>query len=186
MSILRARLYEYRRRQQEERDAAIRGEKVENGRLITYSTNHFPAAGFDLRIAHVFFVKNAAGEISYREPAVTTYNETTEEFLSSEDLLRKAKERRNEIAMNKNFGKVSENVSALADSLWIYIVIACSSVVVIWGAYIGIKIAVAKKNEQKVDAKSMVKRLVIGIVVMFVLAVGLPLLIKGLAAWTGA
>jgi len=31
MSILRARLYEYRRRQQEERDAAIRGEKVENG-----------------------------------------------------------------------------------------------------------------------------------------------------------
>ncbi len=31
MSILRARLYEYRRRQQDEKEAAIRGEKVENG-----------------------------------------------------------------------------------------------------------------------------------------------------------
>lgn len=65
-------------------------------------------------------------------------------------------------------------------------VIALAAVVVIWGAYIGIKIAIAHRNEEKINARDMVKNLIIGIVIIFVVAMGAPLLINGLSAWVGA
>ena len=74
-------------------------------------------------------------------------------------------------------------LQSLMDSFWIYIVMALAAVVVIWGAYVGIKIAIAHKNEEKINANGMIKSLVIGIVVMFVIAVGAPLLINGLSSW---
>ena len=71
------------------------------------------------------------------------------------------------------------------DSFWVYIVLALAAVVVVWGAYIGIKIAIAHRNEEKINARDMVKNLIIGIVIIFVVAMGAPLLIKGLSAWVG-
>ncbi|MBQ3505155.1 MAG: hypothetical protein IJA89_00080, partial [Clostridia bacterium] len=71
----------------------------------------------------------------------------------------------------------------LVNSVWVYVVIAFGSVVVVWGAYIGIRVIIAKKNEDKINANGMIKNLVIGIVVMFVIAVGAPLLINGLSSW---
>ena len=54
------------------------------------------------------------------------------------------------------------------------------------GRYIGIKIAIAHRNEEKINARDMVKNLIIGIVIIFVVAMGAPLLINGLSAWVGA
>lgn len=71
------------------------------------------------------------------------------------------------------------------DSFWVYIVMALAGVVVIWGAYVGIRIAVAHRNEEKINARDMVKSLVIGIIIIFVVAMGAPLLINGLSAWVG-
>ena len=71
------------------------------------------------------------------------------------------------------------------DSFWIYIVLAMAAVVVVWGAYIGIKVAIAHRNEDKINARGMVKSLIIGIIIMFVIAMGAPLLIEGLSAWVG-
>ncbi len=65
-------------------------------------------------------------------------------------------------------------------------VMALAAVVVIWGAYVGIKIAIAHKNEEKINARDMVKNLIIGIVIIFVIAMGAPLLINGLSAWVTA
>ena len=79
-------------------------------------------------------------------------------------------------ALSTVFGSIS----------WIYIVIALAAVVVVWGAYIGIKIAIAHRNEEKINARDMIKNLVIGIVIIFVVAMGAPLLINGLSAWVGA
>ena len=76
-------------------------------------------------------------------------------------------------------------LQSLMDSFWIYIVMALAAVVVIWGAYVGIKIAIAHKNEEKINARDMVKNLIIGIIIIFVVAMGAPLLIKGLSAWVG-
>ena len=90
---------------------------------------------------------------------------------------------RQQKGMRDNFGQITEKLSELVDSVWIYLVIGMASIVIVWAAYIGIRVTIAKKNEEKINAKEMVKHLVIGILVMFVLAVGLPLLIKGLSVW---
>ena len=41
-------------------------------------------------------------------------------------------------------------------------------------------------NEEKINARDMVKNLIIGIVIIFVVAMGAPLLINGLSAWVTA
>ena len=87
--------------------------------------------------------------------------------------------------LNDNLASIVEKLKALMDSFWMYIVIALAAVVVVWGAYIGIKIAIAHKNEEKINARDMVKNLIIGIVIIFVVAMGAPLLINGLSAWVG-
>ena len=88
-------------------------------------------------------------------------------------------------SLNENLQEIINKLSELMDSFWIYIVMALAAVVVIWGAYVGIRIAVAHRNEEKINAGDMVKNLVIGIVIIFVVAMGAPLLINGLSAWVG-
>lgn len=90
-----------------------------------------------------------------------------------------------EVTLNSNLATIVDKLKTLIDSFWVYIVIALAAVVVIWGAYIGIKIAIAHKNEEKIEARSMVKNLIIGIIIIFVVAMGAPLLINGLSAWVG-
>ena len=91
-----------------------------------------------------------------------------------------------ETGLDSNLAEIVAKLQSLMDSFWGYIVIALAAVVVIWGAYIGIKIAIAHRNEEKINAKDMVKQLIIGIVIIFVVAMGAPLLINGLSAWVGA
>ena len=88
--------------------------------------------------------------------------------------------------LNGSPAEIVNKLKSLMDSFWLYIVLALAAVVVIWGAYIGIKIAIAHRNEEKVNARDMVKNLIIGIVIIFVVAMGAPLLINGLSAWVSA
>ena len=87
--------------------------------------------------------------------------------------------------LNGSLQSIVDNLKVLMDSFWIYIVIALAAVVVVWGAYVGIKIAIAHRNEDKINARDMVKNLIIGIIIIFVIAMGAPLLINGLSAWVG-
>ena len=87
--------------------------------------------------------------------------------------------------LDDSLSGIITKLNELMNSFWIYIVLAMAAVVVVWGAYVGIKIAIAHKNEEKINARDMVKSLIIGIVIMFVIAMGAPLLINGLAAWVG-
>ena len=90
-----------------------------------------------------------------------------------------------ETTLDGSLEQIVTSLKSLMDSFWIYIVMALAAVVVVWGAYIGIKIAIAHRNEEKINARDMVKNLIIGIVIVFVVAMGAPLLINGLAAWVG-
>ena len=87
--------------------------------------------------------------------------------------------------LDSSLAQIVEKLNVLMDSFWMYIVLALAAVIVVWGAYIGIKIAIAHKNEEKINARDMVKNLIIGIVIIFVVAMGAPLLIDGLSAWVG-
>ena len=85
--------------------------------------------------------------------------------------------------LNENLAEIVGKLQTLMDSFWIYIVMALAGVVVVWGAFVGIKIAIAHKNEEKINARGLVKQLAVGIIVMFVLAMGTPLVINGLSHW---
>ena len=87
--------------------------------------------------------------------------------------------------LNESLGNIIVKIQELMNSFWIYIVIALAAVVVVWGAYVGIKIAIAHKNEDKINSRDMIKNLIIGIIIIFVVAMGAPLLINCLAAWLG-
>lgn len=89
-------------------------------------------------------------------------------------------------SLDDSLAEIVAKLQSLMDSFWLYIVLALAGVVVIWGAYIGIKIAIAHRNEEKINAKDMVKQLIIGIIIIFVVAMGAPLLINGLSAWVNA
>lgn len=91
-----------------------------------------------------------------------------------------------EEGLNGSLAEILTKLQGLMNSFWIYIVLALAAVVVVWGAYIGIKIAIAHRNEEKINARDMVKNLIIGIVIIFVVAMGAPLLINGLTAWVSA
>lgn len=88
-------------------------------------------------------------------------------------------------SLDSSLAQIVANLTSLMDSFWVYIVLGLAAVIVIWGAYIGIKIAIAHRNEDKINARDMVKNLIIGIVIIFVVAMGAPLLITGLSAWVG-
>ena len=61
--------------------------------------------------------------------------------------------------LDGSLAQIVEKLKGLMDSFWVYIIIALAAVVVIWGAYIGIKIAIAHRNEEKINARDMVKTL---------------------------
>ncbi|MBR3806331.1 MAG: hypothetical protein IKJ13_05805 [Clostridia bacterium] len=88
--------------------------------------------------------------------------------------------------LNDSLNGIITKLQELMNSFWIYIVLALAAVVVVWGAYVGIKIAIAQRNEEKINSRDMIKNLIIGIVIMFVVAMGAPLLINGLSAWVSA
>ena len=81
-------------------------------------------------------------------------------------------------SLDDSLAEIVGKLQSLIDSFWIYIVIALAAVVVVWGAYIGIKIAIAHRNEEKINARDMI--------IIFVVAMGAPLLINGLSAWVNA
>lgn len=59
--------------------------------------------------------------------------------------------------LNESLGNIIVKIQELMNSFWIYIVIALAAVVVVWGAYVGIKIAIAHKNEDKINSRDMIK-----------------------------
>ena len=62
--------------------------------------------------------------------------------------------------LDGNLAQIIEKLNGLMDSFWSYIILGLAAVVVVWGAYVGIKIAIAHKNEEKINARDMVKNLI--------------------------
>ncbi len=87
--------------------------------------------------------------------------------------------------LDSSLAEIVSKLTELMNTFWVYIVMGLAVVIVVWGAYIGIKIAIAHRNEEKINSRDMVKNLVLGIIIIFVVAMGAPLLIQGLTAWVG-
>ena len=150
------------------------------GRLLKCGIWGIPETGEDIELSYIFFVQDAEGNYGYSAPHHAAYATLIAEDYTSAQIAEMIGQR---VQMETSFKQIIVKLSELVDSFWVYIVIGCTSVVVIWGAYIGIKIAVARRREEQIDARGMVKNLIIGIVIVAVIAVGAPLLINGLSSW---
>ena len=153
---------------------------LSGGRLLKCGIWGIPETGEDIELSYIFFVQDAEGNYGYSAPHHAAYATLIAEDYTSAQIAEMIGQR---VQMETSFKQIIVKLSELVDSFWIYIVIGCTSVVVIWGAYIGIKIAVARRREEQIDARGMVKNLIIGIVIVAVIAVGAPLLINGLSSW---
>lgn len=153
---------------------------LSGGRLLKCGIWGIPETGEDIELSYIFFVQDAEGNYGYSAPHHAAYATLIAEDYTSAQIAEMIGQR---VQMETSFKQIIVKLSELVDSFWVYIVIGCTSVVVIWGAYIGIKIAVARRREEQIDARGMVKNLIIGIVIVAVIAVGTPLLINGLSSW---
>lgn len=88
-------------------------------------------------------------------------------------------------SLNGSLAQIIEKLNELMGSFWDYVILALAAGVVLWGVFVGIKIVLANRREEKINARDMVKNLIIGVIVIFVIAMGAPLLIKGLMSWVG-
>lgn len=88
-------------------------------------------------------------------------------------------------ALNQPLGEFADKMSELIDSFWWLFLTLAAVLIVAWGAYVGIKYVIAQRNEQKVEARDLIKQLLIGILIIVAITVGGPLIVKGLSAWMG-
>ena len=126
----------------------------------------------------IFYAKDQAGNIAYSQPRFAAWATLVAEEYTDDEVVSMINDR---ITMESSFSTIVDRIAELVNSFWIYIVMAMGAVVVVWGAYIGIRISVANRREEQINSRAMVKGLVIGIIIMAVIAMACPLLINGLA-----
>ena len=142
--------------------------------------HNIPEAGNNLELSYIFYVKDNDGNIGYSSPHHAAYGTLIAEDYTTSEIAAMIGQR---VVMETSFKQIVNKIAELVNSFWIYIVIAGATVVVVWGAYIGVRVIVANRKEEKINARGMVKSLIIGIIVTFVIAVAMPLLINGLSSW---
>lgn len=153
---------------------------LSGGRLLKCGIWGIPEEGEDIELAYIFYVQDTEGTYGYSAPHHAAYATLLAEDYTNAQIAAMIGQR---VQMESSFKQIVTKITELVNSFWIYIVIGWASVVVIWGAYIGVKVVVAKRREEQINARGMVKSLVIGIVIAAVIAVGAPLLINGLSSW---
>lgn len=153
---------------------------VTDGKVVQCGIINIPDAGVTMELSYIFYTKDSMGNIAYAKPQHAAYATTYTENYTKEQLAEMIGQK---VAMENSFRQIVKNIETLVDSFWGYIILAGAAVVVVWGAYIGVKVIVAHRNEEKINARGMVKSLLIGILIVFGIAVVAPLLLKGLSAW---
>lgn len=159
---------------------AIKGITEPNGYGLNFGITNIYESNLSRTFTFIFYTKDADGNIAYADPQFADYSSLQAGEMTTEELIQKT-EQANDV--QSSFRSIVLKLQELIDSVWMYVAIAFSSVVAVWGAYIGIRVIVAKKNEEKINARGMVKQLAVGIIIMSVLAMGTPLVINGLSHW---
>lgn len=156
---------------------------VAEGKMFRCGIGNINPQNLSLTFTFVFYGKdNATGEIYYTEPQFATYDTSIAKDYSVVDVTVMIN---NKLQMNLSFSTIVSLLNELLDSIWKYLILAAVAIVGVWGAYIGLRIVIAKKKEEILDSRGMVKNLIIGILIIFTVAVVGPLLLKGLNAWVG-
>lgn len=91
------------------------------------------------------------------------------------------------LADTANFNQFGTVLSDLFDSMFTPLISIAVALTAIWGVYLGFKFWRSGGDENKrKEAKNAIWSFIIGIVVIFVVAVAAPLLISALSTWMQA
>ena len=152
----------------------------ENGYGVNCGVNNMHQQNLSLLYSFIFYVQDEIGNVAYMQANFASYNTLAAGEMSIEEVFEKA-----ELVSEtySSFRGIVLKIQELVETVWGYVLIAFSSTVLVWGVHIGVRVSIAKKNEEKINARAMVKRLVIGVLVMFLIAVSVPALINGLSYW---
>lgn len=82
------------------------------------------------------------------------------------------------------FNSFQSTLTGLLENMFTPLIAIASAISVLWGIYLGLKFWKSSGDENKrKEAKNAVISFVIGTIIIFVVAVGAPLLITALATW---
>lgn len=151
-----------------------------DGKLLKCGIFAIPDGGVGTELSFIFYSKDSSGNIAYATPRHAAYATLLVENYSNEQIALMVGQT---LKTENSFKKIVAKIEELVDAFWKYIIIIGATVVGVWGIVIGVRITVAQKKETQINARSMLKSFVIGIIVVFVIAVAMPLLIKGLSSW---
>ena len=157
--------------------------ETKEGRLFKCGIASILDQNIERTFTFVFYVKDAVGNIAYSNPQFAAWATLDAEEYTDAEVIAMIDGR---VEFENSFKTIVDKIAELVNSFWVYIVMAMGAVVVVWGAYLGVRIAVANRKEEQINARGMVKSLVIGIIIMAVIAMACPLLINGLShfvAW---
>lgn len=91
------------------------------------------------------------------------------------------------LSAEADFTDLSDTITDLIQSMWVPCVAVASALAVAWGIYLGVKYWLSAGDEQKKkSAKSAIISFVIGVIVIFVVAVGAPMGIGALSEWVSS
>lgn len=91
------------------------------------------------------------------------------------------------LSAEADFSDLSDTIIDLIQSMWVPCVAIASALSVVWGIYLGIKYWTSAGDEQKKkSAKSAIISFVVGVIVIFIVAVGAPMAIAALSEWVSS
>lgn len=154
--------------------------EASNGRLFKCGLANILDQNIERTFSFIFYAQDANGNIAYSRPQFAAWSTLDAEEYTDAQVIAMIEGR---VAMETSFGTIVEKIAELVNSFWMYIVLAMGIVVVVWSSYLGIQVAIAKRKEEQINARGMIKNLVIGIIVMFTIAMAIPLFINGLSWW---
>lgn len=154
--------------------------ETSNGRLFKCGLANILDQNIERTFSFIFYAQDTNGNIAYSKPQFAAWATLDAEEYTDAQVIAMIEGR---VTMETSFGTIVEKIAELVNSFWIYIVLAMGTVVVVWSSYLGIRIAIAKRKEEQINARGMIKNLVVGIIVMFTIAMAIPLLINGLSWW---
>ena len=153
---------------------------LSEGKLLKCGIVNIPSGGTEMELSYIFYAKDTEGNIAYALPHHAAYDTLLVGSYTDDEIALMIGQK---VITDNSFKQIVTKIEELVDSFWVYIIMAGASVIVVWGAVIGIKIAVARGKEEQINARAMFKNLVIGIIVVFVISVATPMLLKGLSSW---
>ena len=87
----------------------------------------------------------------------------------------------------ESFDDISAAVKDLINQMWTPCLAVAGALTLLWGIFLGYKFWIAGGDEaKKKSAKSAVISFVVGILVIFAVAVGAPMAIGALSTWAGS